>query len=289
MAPDRLKIHAQPALRESRMVLGFSGWMDGGDVSTSTVRTLVQKLKARPLAEIDSEDFYILSFPGSMEVSALFRPHTKIEDGLIAEYEGPTNKFFYSEPDKLILFLGKEPNLKWAEYAECIFSLASRFGVSTIYFIGSVGGLVPHTREPRLFSSVSDERLKPALEQSRLRFTNYEGPASIVTYLLGLSSQRAMGMVSLVAEIPAYVQGRNHRCIEAMVRQLAGMLKLKIGLDDLRALGNRLEEKLNEVVQENPELLERIRKLEDDYDNDVFDTEMGDLKDWLEQRGIRAD
>jgi len=271
------------------MVLGFSGWMDGGEVSTGTVETLVGKLRARPLAEIDSEDFYILSFPGSMELSSLFRPRAKIEDGLITDYRGPKDTFFYSKANNLILFLGREPNLRWSEFAECIFSLASRFGVSMIYFIGSVAGLVPHTREPRLFSSVSDAGLKGMFEPFPVRFSNYEGPASFVTYLTRLCPERGISMAALMAEIPAYVQGRNMRCIAAMARQMAGILKLKINVDDLRILGDRLEERLNEVVQQHPELAQRIRKLEEDYDKDVFDTQMGDLKEWMEQQGIRLD
>ena len=38
-----------------------------------------------------------------------------------------------------------------------------------------------------------------------------------------------------------------------------------------------------------PSVSTRIQKLEEDYDSDIFDTEMGDLKDWLEQQGIRLD
>jgi len=29
--------------------------------------------------------------------------------------------------------------------------------------------------------------------------------------------------------------------------------------------------------------------LEENYDNEVFDTEMGELKKWLEQKGVRLD
>ena len=286
---DRLTIHERPALRNARMILGFSGWMDGGDVSTGAVDTLVNKLSARMFAEIASEDLYITSFPGSMEVSALFRPHVTIEDGLITSFEETSNRFYCSEADNLILLLGKEPNFKWREYAACIFSVVEQFDVSLICVVGSVAGLVPHTREPRLFGSVSDEDLKPMLDKFRVRFTDNDGPGSIVTYLTRMATKRDIRMANLVAEIPAYVQGANPRCIEAVTRQVAGILDLQIDLDDLRRLGDRMEEGLNEIIEDRPELLERIHNLEHDYDNDVFDTQMGDLKTWLEQQGIRVD
>ena len=36
-------------------------------------------------------------------------------------------------------------------------------------------------------------------------------------------------------------------------------------------------------------LAESVRQLEEIYDNEVFDSEMGDLKTWLRQRGVRPD
>jgi len=96
-------------------------------------------------------------------------------------------------------------------------------------------------------------------------------------------------MASLVATIPAYVQGSNPKCIEAVIRRLVGMLELQIKLDELRAVSDAFEKKLSEIVQDQPELQSNIQKLEEDYDNEIFNSEMGDLKKWLEQKGIRVD
>ena len=289
MASDKLNIYNRPKLRNPRLLIGFSDWMDGGEVSTGTVKCLIDKLDAQKFAEIEPTGFYIYSFPGSMEITALFRPHTKIKDGIIEFYDIPANTFFYSEKDNLIIFLGKEPNLNWEEFAECIFSVCSEFGVEMIYFIGSVAGLVPHTREPRLFCSVSESGLKETFQHYGVKFTNYEGPASIVTYLTANCSKQDIKMVSLVAAIPAYVQGSNPKCIEAVTRRIAGMLELEIDFDDLMTISDEFEKKLDDVVQEQPELESNIHKLEEDYDNEIFNNEMGDLKTWLEQQGIRVD
>jgi len=289
MASERLKIYKSPTLRKPRLLLGFSGWMDGGDVSTGTIQSLIDKLDAEKFAEIEPNGFYIYSFPGTMEITALFRPHTKISDGLIETCNIPSSTFYASEQSDLILFLGKEPCLQWEEYTDCIFSVCEDFGVKMIYFIGSVAGLVPHTREPRLFCSVSDAALKETFQHYGVKFTNYEGPASIVTYLTATCGQRDISMVSLVATIPAYVQGNNPKCIEAVTRRLIGMLDLNVDLRDMAATSEDFEKKLVEVIQEQPELAENIQRLEEDYDNEIFNSEMGDLKNWLEQQGIRVD
>jgi proteasome assembly chaperone (PAC2) family protein len=289
MALGKLNIYKRPKLNNPRILLGFSGWMDGGEVSTGTVKYLIDKLGAQRFAEIEPDGFYIYNFPGSMEITSMFRPHTKIKDGLITSYEVPTNAFFYNEENNVILFLGKEPNLQWEEFASRIFSLCSEFGVKVIYFIGSVAGLVPHTREPRLFCSVSDAKLKETLQRYGVNFTNYEGPASMVTYLTANSHKEGLSTASLVATTPAYVQGHNPKCIETVTRRLAGILGLQIELDDLRIISDEFEKKLSDIVQEQPELAGNIHKLEEDYDNEIFDTEMGDLKKRLEQQGIRLD
>jgi proteasome assembly chaperone (PAC2) family protein len=289
MACEQLSIYKNPKLSTPRLLLGFSGWMDGGDVSTGTVQVLIDKLDAERFAEIESDGFYIYSFPGTMEVTSLFRPHTRIKNGIVKSCEIPSSTFYVSEENDLILFMGKEPSLHWEEYAECVYSLCEEFGVKMIYFIGSVAGLVPHTREPKLFCSVSHAELKKTFKHYGVNFSNYDGPASIVTYLTANCKSRDIKMVSFVATVPAYVQGNNPKCIEAVTRRLAGMLDLDVNLDDLTAVSDEFERKLVEVIQQQPELAENIHKLEEDYDNEIFNSELGDLKTWLEQQGIRVD
>ncbi|MHC4675649.1 MAG: PAC2 family protein, partial [Planctomycetota bacterium] len=238
---------------------------------------------------IDPEGFYIYNFPGSMEVSALFRPFTKIEEGLIKEYQPAENIIYYNEKNNLLLFKGKEPNLNWARFADCIFSIGTELGMSELYFVGSYAGIVPHTREPRLTSSVSNEKLKSVLAQYNINFTSYEGPASFATQLITQAPRRGLQMASLVAEIPSYIQGTNPRSIEAVIKILSALLGLNVNFDELRAMGDTWEQRLNEVLEEKTDLAELINKLEQDYDNEVFDTQMGDLKEWLQRQGIRVD
>lgn len=289
MLPAQLEIHAYPRLRHPRMILGLSGWMDGGDVSTGTVEYLAAKLNAPVLGLIRPTDFYLYSFPASMDVAAMLRPYCKIREGLVVECRPPTNRFYYAEEQQLILLLGKEPNLRWEDYAECLFALAEEFHVRDIFFIGSVAGVVPHTRDPRLFFSASDAALREELTRYDMHLSNYEGPAGISTFLTHAASEKGLRMATIVAEIPAYIQGRNPRCIESVARHLAGMLNLQVPLDDLRALSDAFEQRVSEVIDKREDLSPLIRKLEGDYDSEVFDTQMGDLKAWLQDQGVRLD
>jgi proteasome assembly chaperone (PAC2) family protein len=289
MEADKLQIYEEPQLREPKLILGFSGWMDGGEVSSGTVQGLINKLDAKYFAEIEPEGFYIYNFPGMMETAAMFRPFTRIKDGLIEAFEFPANSFFVDQENDLILFIGKEPNLLWEEYADCIFSLCEQLKVSMIYYIGSVSSLVPHTREPKLLCTASCEQLKENFQHYGVNFADYKGPASIATYLLANCPQMNLAMVNLVATVPAYVQGNNPKCIEAITQRLTGMLDLDINLDDLKLVTEDFEKKLTDLVQQQPDLAGNICRLEEDYDNDIFNNEMSEIKEWLEQQGIRLD
>jgi predicted ATP-grasp superfamily ATP-dependent carboligase len=280
---------AAPNLEGGAMVVALSGWMDGGSVSTGAVEWLARQLDARTAGEIDPSDFYLFNFPGTMEFAALFRPSTRIENGRVVAYQPPENVFACAAEQRLALFHGKEPHLLWDRFADCVFEGARRCRIKRLYFIGSVGGAVPHTREPRIFCTISDEALRPELARVGVRFSNYEGPASFSTLLFNRAPAAGLELASLVAEIPAYVQGVDPHGVEAVLRKLLALLGLQLDLSEVRTMATHWESRINEALADKEELSGHIRKLEEDYDNDVFDTQMGDLKIWLEQQGIRVD
>lgn len=285
MEMESLKIYSRPRLKNPRLVIGFSGWMDGGDVSTGTIQYLRFKLQANKFAEIDAQKFYLFNFPGAMLETAQFRPYTKIQDGLITDFQYPQNEFFYNEKNNLILFSGKEPNINWDEYANCIFKIAQEFGVKKIYFVGSVAGPTPHTREIRISCSVSGKKQKAELKESGIRFSNYQGPASLTTLLTRLSPEKGVEMTNFVVEIPVYIQTRNPKGIKAVTEKLVQLLKIDIDLTDLSAKSTHFEKKIDKLVRKQPFLAAQIKKLEENYDKEYFE-EKGGFEEWLKQHGI---
>jgi proteasome assembly chaperone (PAC2) family protein len=257
--------------------------------STGTADYFIENLSPEKIAEIDSERYYIYNIPGSMEISALFRPHVNIENGIVKEYEGVSNTFYCCEEEQLLIFKGKEPNLYWKEYSDLLFSFAESCGIRNLYFVGSFAGVVPHTREPKFHCSVSDRRLLAGLEEKGINPSNYEGPGSIVTYLTSQAQQWDMRMISLVSEIPAYIQGRNVKCIGAACTQLAEMLKLDVNRSEWDILTEAFDMAISKIIEDRPELLEHIRKMENDYDRAELNKEMDDLKEWFEKQGVRLD
>ena len=268
-----LKIREFPTLDQATLVLAFSGWMDGGDVSTGTVRHLAALLHARPIGEIDPEPFYVYNAPGPMEVASLFRPHVEIEDGLIHRIDLPSNTFYCHATANLVMFLGKEPHLRWRTFGECVFQLARRLNVRRIVFVGSFGSSVPHTRLPRLYVTCSDANLLAEMDQYGVRRSGYQGPASFATYLMTQAKTVGLDMVSLVAEVPGYLQGTNPASIEAVTRRLTKLLQIHLDLDPLRTASTAWELQVSQIVEKNEELAATVRKLEEAYDNELLDVD----------------
>jgi proteasome assembly chaperone (PAC2) family protein len=289
MTEKTLRIFVEPVVNRPTLIMGFGGWMDGGDVSTGTVDYLRIKLGALPFAAIEPDGFYVLNVPGPVELATTIRPHVRYQDGVITQYDYPANHFLVQADYNLMLFVGKEPNLDWDRYADAILSVCERFGVERVLFVGSVAGLTPHSRDPRIMYTLSRPELRNMTDKMGFHPSQYEGPGSFVTHLTQRAAERQVDMIGLVAETPVYLQGYNPKCIETMVRCVSSILGLHLMCDDLRALGEEYEKRVSELVSQQPDLAERVEKLEESYDNEVFDTEMDDLKSWLHRRGIRLD
>ncbi len=282
-----------PGTGKPVMVIGLTGWMDGGHVSTGTVAYLRERLSAQSFAEIDPLDFYIFHFPVSsipisvyledgravvqpvnpMEFTAVFRPHTRIENGVIRELEYPENLFYMAKtlpgkPD-LVLFTGEEPHIRWGAYCDCIFGVCEELGIEDIYFVGSVAGPVPHTREPRLRASMADEALKPKLAEAGLLFGEYEGPSSIITSLTYHSMEMGIRMRSLVVEIPHYPfleMPTYPRSIHKIASALNDVLGLELDLTDLTEASAQADAKLDALMKTNDDFRELVAKLEETYE-----------------------
>jgi len=270
---ESLIIQERPTLREPRLIVGFSGWLDGGEASTGTVQYLITKLQAKAFAEIASRDFYVFQVPGI----ASMRPQVKLEDGLVKEIRFPQNEFFYwkNEEDTgagdLILLLGTEPNLRWQEYTDAILDIAQQFGVKRMYSVGAVLGGVPHTKEPTVSCSISDLKLRTELERYAVRFSGYEGPATFNSMLVAAFARRgieAMHMTGRAIYYPEFNIAIPHdpKAIYSLLRRLRRLLRISLDLSDLEKQCQELEEKLNFMVSQSPRLRDYVQELEGSFE-----------------------
>ncbi len=269
---ESLIIRERPTLKEPRLIVGLSGWLDGGEASSGTVQYLVEKLQAKALGEIKARDFYVFQVPGITST----RPVVKLEDGLVKEIAFPQNEFFYwrNEEDTgggdLILLQGTEPNLRWQEYTDAILDMAQEFGVRRMYSVGAVLGGVPHTKEPTVSCSISDQKLKTELERYAVRFSGYQGPATFNSVLVAAFAGRGIEALHMTGRAIYYPEfniaiPRDPKAIYSLLRRLRRLLRISLDLSDLEKQSQELEEKLSFMVGQSPRLRDYVQELEGNF------------------------
>jgi proteasome assembly chaperone (PAC2) family protein len=70
-----------------------------------------------------------------------------------------------------------------------------------------------------------------------------------------------------------------------MTEKLAKLLELDIDTSDLAKKNLSFEKKINQLLENQPQLVEEIKKLEENYDKEFFD-DKGGFEEWLKKKGI---
>ncbi|MBM4636060.1 PAC2 family protein, partial [Rhodococcus hoagii] len=121
-----------PPLRDPVLIAAFEGWNDAGDAASGAVEHLELTWDAKPLAELDSEDYY------DYQVN---RPIIRQVDGVTREIVWPTTQLSLCTPpgsDRDVLLLrGIEPNMRWRSYCDELLEFVEELGVHTVVILGA--------------------------------------------------------------------------------------------------------------------------------------------------------
>ncbi|MFO7918958.1 MAG: PAC2 family protein [Anaerolineae bacterium] len=258
-----------PVGKDNYMIAGWRQWADAGEISSGLPDYLVDLTDAKKIGEITYDGFYLFQIPGAHH---LLRPHVRLVDGYREEVIGNRNEIFYADlGDKgLVIFLGDEPHRQEDEYARAFFEMAKALKVERIVAVGGVYGSTPYDRDREASCVYSLPDMKEELENYSVRFSNYEGGATIGTYLAHSAERYGMELVVLYAFAPAYefsqlgitLQGMRVETdwkawYDLMVR-INYMFKLGLDLSELEEQSQELieewDERIEELEKEHPEL-----------------------------------
>ncbi len=251
-----LKIYERPRLRNPYLIIG---WADAGQVGIGVVDYLIDKLGGEEFGEIEPYNF------------SLF-PNTLVKGGVLEEIEYPGTSFYYWKNRKstsdLIIFGTQPPSQGHYEFANLILDMAELFAVKRIYCVGGLPANITHGESPSLFGVVNSARLKRYLKPFDVEIgLDYHGPTSMNGLLLGLAKQRNIEGLSLWGRVPSYIgEIPNPRVCETILRVLTPMLGINIDFSEIesevRYANKQIDEIVNYIREQNPDLDRHIRKLE---------------------------
>jgi proteasome assembly chaperone (PAC2) family protein len=248
------------------MVVAFSGWNDAAEAATGAAShilgcwtdpsfTVVPEL----IADLDSEEFY------DFQVN---RPMISVDDSKIRSLTWPgTQVFGLATPDldfDFVIVRGVEPSMKWKTFVKDVLDLADDLEISMVVTLGSMLADAPHTRPITVSGSGANPELAKRLG---VEVSNYEGPTGILGALQDGCVRRGIDAVSLWAAVPHYASGSpSPKATLALVNALEDFLEIDIPQGELPDSSLEWEKDVNDLAQEDTEVAEYVKALEESKD-----------------------
>jgi proteasome assembly chaperone (PAC2) family protein len=245
-----------PVLRSPVAIAAFEGWNDAADASTAAVEHLEQAWNARPVTEIDPEEFY------DFQVN---RPIVALGEGETRRIDWPTTRFSVATPPgtdrDVVLIRGIEPSMRWRTFCESVLEICHSLEVTRIVLLGALLADVPYTRPLPVTGSASDQ---PTIEKYSLTPNRYEGPTGIVGVLQDVCTHADLSALSFWVHVPHYAN--NPPCAKAtlaLLHRVEDVVDLPVPVADLAEESAEWEERLRAATEQDAELAEYVRELEE--------------------------
>ena len=285
--PDALEIWEKPEAKEISMIAGWRQWADAGSVSSGLPQYLIEQTGARQIGAINPGGFNIFQIPGTHD---LVRPVVKFYQGFPESLETQRNEIYYTGDSQrgLVIFLGDEPHLDIDRYTAAVLLAAKTLDVKRIVGFGGVYGELPYDRERLVSAIYSLPGLKEELNRYMVNLSDYEGGASIGSYLCKRAGEQGIELVSFYAFVPTYdfssaePDGNSIRIENdfmawlGVLRRASHMLSLELDLSDLEEKSQKLVElmdaKIEEIDSAAPQLglREYLKRLSDEFPETSF-------------------
>ena len=302
-----VELWERPESAELFMIAGWHQWADAGAISSGLPAYLVKHLDARQIGEIHPDEFYLFQIPGTHH---FLRPEIKLDEGFREALHHHSNEIYFAGDENrgLVIFMGTEPHMNVDRYAEAFFNLAAELGVKRVGAVGGVYGAMPYDLHRSVSCTYSLRRLKEEMSAYAVRFSNYNGGATIGSYLLDRAEQVDQEYFTFNAFVPAYDFDddeasfqtiridSDYRAWYELMRRFNYMFNLGYDLSELERLSSELDEsidgKIEELVRSMPELKvkEFVHAITEEFTempfmplDDIWTEELGDLFDDSEE------
>lgn len=251
-----------PRLRRPILLAAFEGWNDAGDAATGAIEHLALTWDARPLADIDSDDYY------DFQVN---RPTVKLVDGVTRRIDWPATSISYCSPTgadrDIVLVRGIEPNMRWRAFCAEILDLARALDVETTVMLGALLADTPHTRPVPVTGSAYSSA---AATRYRLAENRYEGPTGITGVLQDLFVRVGLPAVSFWAAVPHYVSTPpNPKATVALLNRVEDVLDVVVPVGTLPEQAQEWEQTVTEMTEDDEEIADYVRGLEERGDAEL--------------------
>ncbi|MET3963867.1 proteasome assembly chaperone (PAC2) family protein [Marmoricola sp. OAE513] len=251
------------------LISAFEGWNDAAGAATGVIDHLVEVWDAQLVAAIDPEDYY------DFQVN---RPLVGTNDEGMRRITWPTTQLYVARPPgahrDVVLVRGIEPNMRWRGFCAEILAAADDLEVTQVVTLGALLAETPHTRPIPVTGTATELDLDDRL---KLEPSTYEGPTGIVGVLQDACARLDIPAVSFWAAVPHYLpQPPCPKGTLALLTQVEDLLEIAVPLGDLPEESRAWERGVAELAEEDDDVAEYVRSLEESKDTADLPEASGD-------------
>jgi hypothetical protein len=270
-------------------IAAFEGWNDAAEAASGVVNHLGIAWESTPIAAIDPDDFY------DFQVN---RPVIEVVGGKTERLVWPTTRLSLARAADtglsrdIVLVHGVEPNMRWRGFTDELISGLSELGVEMLILIGALLADSPHTRPVPVQVSGSESKLMHGVGSEP---TDYKGASGIVGVLQYMCAAADIPTISLWASVPHYVaQSPSPKVTLALLRAVEDVLDVSLPQSELPEEARAWERGVDELAQQDSDVAEYVRTLEEAKDATDLPEASGDaiareFERYLRRRGDSSD
>ena len=258
------------------LVVAFEGWNDAGESASGAARLLIQSVNAKPISDLDSQNFYDFQFA---------RPQAFINPNGKREFRWPTTNCYRPELSDLFdlrILLGVEPSRNWIDFSKEIADVVDAEEIDAVIFLGAMLSDAPHTRPISITATTTNETV--AVE-AKAEMSMYEGPVGILSILAAEFELRGLPTMFLWAAVPHYVHnGPVPKATLALVSELEKCLGIEFDHGELANEVFKWERAVDELTEGDEDLAEYVAALEksrDEIDGATGETIAAEVEKFL--------
>jgi proteasome assembly chaperone (PAC2) family protein len=163
-----------------------------------------------------------------------------------------------------LLLAGLEPDLRWERFITAVRLLAERLDVRRVIGLGTIPMAVPHTRPVTMTAHSNDKEL---ITEHTPWVGEVQVPASVSNLLEFRMAQHGHEVLGFTVHVPHYLaQTAYPPAAEALLAEVARKASLQIPMTGLPEAAAEVHTKINEQVENSPEVAQVVTALERQYD-----------------------
>ncbi len=254
----KLTVDADSVPEGLHLVAGLTGFADAGGAVSQFTEYLLGTLNQKVVASFDADA--LLDYRAR-------RPIIYFDQDHLTDYQPPTLQMYLANDEigqPFLLLAGFEPDFRWEQFTAAVLRLIHRFKVTSTTWVHAIPMPVPHTRPIGVTVSGNRSDLIKSMSVWRPHTQVPANALHLVEFRLQESGASTVGYVLL---IPHYLADTEFPSAAlSALESTSASTGLIFPTDRLREQNRDFVARIDEQVQENPELAKLVGTLEQRYD-----------------------